>query len=79
MVLCVLLAVALVPQPAPERPPLPDVLEDAAFLSLRVDRLADELVRSRRILNAQREFMLARTKRERREAARAAMVAWSEP
>ncbi len=77
--LCVLLAAALVPRPAPERPPLPDALEGAAWLSPRVDLLAAELTRSRRILRAQRELMLARTKRERREAARAAVVAWGEP
>lgn len=38
--LCVLLAAALVPQPAPARPPVPDVAGELERLVRRVDALA---------------------------------------
>lgn len=38
--LCVILAAALVPQPAPARPPVPDVAGEVSRLARRVDLLA---------------------------------------
>lgn len=63
----------------PERPPVPDVAGELGRQAARVDDLAAEVERARRIRAAENEVLLARTRRDRERAARALVVARRSP